>query len=53
MTPLAVTFLIVAVLIIWGGLVASTVMLSRHPEVGAYPAGGDDVEAVDRADPRE
>lgn len=31
MTPLAITFMIIAILVIWGGLVASLVFLVRHP----------------------
>ncbi len=41
MTQIAIVFLIIALLIIWGGLVTSIVMLSRKPEVAAYPDGGD------------
>lgn len=47
MTPIAITFLILALTIIWGGLIASTVFLLRRPEVAQYPAGGDD-EAGER-----
>ncbi|MCW2287361.1 hypothetical protein EDF60_2015 [Leucobacter luti] len=42
MTPIAITFLIFALAIIWGGLIASTVFLMRTPEVAEYPAGGED-----------
>lgn len=49
MTAMAVTFLLVAVVIVWGGLITSTIMLSRHPEVDPYPPGGDAVEAEDHA----
>lgn len=43
MTPLAVTFLIIAIVVVWGGLVASTLYLRSHPERAAYPPGdGDD-----------
>lgn len=49
MTTIALTFLVIALLIIWGGLLGSTIRLSRHPEVSEYPEGGDAVEAEDRA----
>ncbi|UTX52228.1 MetS family NSS transporter small subunit [Leucobacter aridicollis] len=43
MTPIAVTFLVLALTIIWGGLIASTVFLGRRSEVAAYPEGGEDL----------
>ena len=49
MTPLAITFLILAILIIWGGLIASTVYLARNPERRGYPAGGIDDHREDDA----
>lgn len=49
MTPLAVTFLIIALMISWGGLIVSTIVLSRQPEVERYPPGGSAVEAEDHA----
>ncbi|UWF76810.1 MULTISPECIES: methionine/alanine import family NSS transporter small subunit [Microbacterium] len=49
MTGIALVFLVIAVVIIWGGLVVSTVLLSRRPEVTAYPPGGDEVEAQDHS----
>ena len=42
MTGLAVTFLVLSLLIVWGGLVASIVALVRRPERDDYPVGGDD-----------
>ncbi|WP_115651489.1 methionine/alanine import family NSS transporter small subunit [Leucobacter sp. PH1c] len=42
MTPIAITFLTLALVIIWGGLIGSTIFLSRRPEVEEYPAGGED-----------
>lgn len=42
MTPIAISFLVLALIIIWGGLIASTVFLMRRPEVAEYPAGGED-----------
>lgn len=32
MTPVAITFMIIAMLTIWGGLALATVNLFRHPE---------------------
>lgn len=43
MTTIAIVFLALALLIIWGGLVASIVFLARRGEVERYPAGGKDV----------
>jgi hypothetical protein len=42
MTGLAIFFLILAILLVWGGLVASALYLARHPEVASYPPGGTD-----------
>lgn len=42
MTPLAVTFLLLAVLLLWGGLVASIVYLRTYPERASYPPGPED-----------
>ncbi len=42
MSPIAITFLVLALVIIWGGLILSTVFLSRRPEVEQYPAGDPD-----------
>ncbi|MDO5492893.1 MAG: methionine/alanine import family NSS transporter small subunit [Nesterenkonia sp.] len=32
MDPLAIVMMIVAILIVWGGLVAAMIHLQRHPE---------------------
>lgn len=42
MTPIAITMLIVAVVLIWGGLIVSIIILATHKEVKQYPAGGED-----------
>ena len=42
MTPIAITFLILAIVIVWGGAVGSALSLRRRPEVAAYPPGSDD-----------
>jgi hypothetical protein len=49
MTPLAITFLILSILLVWGGLVASSVFLRRHPEAASYPPGGTDDHREDIA----
>ena len=41
MTPAALIMMVVAILIIWGGLVFSTVFLVQHP-LGAEPHPLDD-----------
>ncbi len=52
MTPTAIAFLIGAILIVWGGLVASILLLRARPERTDYPAGGEH-EARDDAGPVE
>ena len=42
MTTVALVFFVISALIIWGGLVAASVALSRKPEVDFYPEGGED-----------
>lgn len=42
MTPIAITMLVVAAVLVWGGLVASIIFLARRGEVEQYPAGGED-----------
>ena len=49
MTPIAITFLILAILIVWGGLIASTLYLRRRPELTTYPAGDTDDHREDDA----
>lgn len=44
MTPTAILFLVLSAVIVWGGLVASTLFLARRAEVAEYPPGGDDPE---------
>lgn len=43
MTPVAIVFLVLAAIIVWGGLIVSAVFLKRRAEVDAYPPGGDDL----------
>lgn len=47
MDPIAVAMLIVAALVVWGGLIASIVWLARRPETDSYPPGGADDERDD------
>lgn len=49
MTALAVTFLVLAIVVVWGGLVASALFLRRQPELADYPAGGIDDHREDEA----
>lgn len=49
MTPLAIAFLILAIVIVWGGLIASTLYLRRRPERTMYPAGEVDDHREDDA----
>ncbi len=42
MTPIAILFLVLSIVIIWGGLVTSAVFLSRRSEISSYPPGGED-----------
>ena len=42
MTPVAILFLVLAAVIVWGGLVASALFLGRRSEIAEYPPGGDD-----------
>lgn len=44
MTATAVTFLILSAVLVWGGLIASTIHLVRRPEALSYPAGGHEDE---------
>lgn len=49
MTAPALVLLIVAVLILWGGLAGSIVALRSRPEVDVYPPGGDEADRDDSA----
>jgi len=39
MTPIAIVMMIVAMVTVWGGLVAAVVNLARHPEVAETEPG--------------
>lgn len=47
MTPTAIVFLVGAILIVWGGLVASMLLLRSRPERADYPTGGGEDERDD------
>jgi hypothetical protein len=42
MTGTAIILMILAMIIVWGGLVASILWLRAYPERTAYPPGGHD-----------
>lgn len=42
MTPIALGMLILALTLVWGGLIVSAVYLRARPELSSYPPGGDD-----------
>lgn len=42
MTGVAIVFLILAIVVVWGGLIASSLYLRSRPEVTDYPPGGVD-----------
>ncbi|MGZ0710380.1 methionine/alanine import family NSS transporter small subunit (plasmid) [Coraliomargarita sp. W4R53] len=49
MTAVAITFLILALVLVWGGLIASILLLRARPELESYPSGGDDDSRVEDA----
>ena len=42
MSAVAILFLVISIVLVWGGLAASVVFLARRPEVPSYPAGGEE-----------
>lgn len=50
MTPIAIAWMCVTMLVLWGGLIASIIWLRAKPEVPSYPPGGDgdEVQPSDR-----
>ena len=42
MSGIAIGFLLLALVLVWGGLIASILFLRSRTELDAYPAGGDD-----------
>jgi hypothetical protein len=51
MNAVAILFLILAILIVWGGLVASTLYLRAQPERADYPPGDAGDRRADHAIP--
>ncbi len=49
MTPTAITLFVLSAVLVWGGLIVSTIHLMRRPEATGYPAGGDDDERPEHA----
>ncbi|WP_210481731.1 methionine/alanine import family NSS transporter small subunit [Naasia sp. SYSU D00948] len=49
MSPVAIVFLVLAILVVWGGFAASTVFLARRPERTDYPPGAVDDHREDDA----
>jgi hypothetical protein len=39
MSGIAIGFLLLALVLVWGGLIASILLLRSRPELGAYPPG--------------
>jgi hypothetical protein len=42
MTGIAIGFLLLALVLVWGGLIASILFLRARSELAVYPAGGED-----------
>ncbi len=49
MTGIAIVFLVLAIVLVWGGFTASTLFLSRRPELVSFPPGGEDDHREDEA----
>jgi hypothetical protein len=49
MTPTAIALFVFAAVLVWGGLIASTIHLMKHPDATDYPAGGEDDERPEHA----
>jgi len=47
MTGIAITFFVVAAVLVWGGLIASIIFLARKPQVEPYPDGWETVSDDD------
>lgn len=47
MTPVAVVFLALSIVVVWGGMVVSALALRRHPELDEYPPGATDDHRAD------
>jgi|GEM_PF-853644 len=42
MTGIAIFFLVLAIVLVWGGFTASVIALSRRPDRREFPPGGED-----------
>jgi hypothetical protein len=42
MTGIAIAFLLLALVLVWGGLAASILFLRSRPELASYPMGGEE-----------
>ncbi|MET4582501.1 hypothetical protein ABIE21_002011 [Conyzicola nivalis] len=42
MTGIAIAFLLLALVLVWGGLIASILFLRARTELETYPPGGED-----------
>lgn len=49
MTGIAIAFLLLALVLVWGGLIASILFLRSRSELTDYPAGGEDDDRRDEA----
>ncbi|GAB2851483.1 methionine/alanine import family NSS transporter small subunit [Microbacterium insulae] len=49
MTPIAIVFLVLSILIVWGGLIASVLFLRGRADVAEYPPGEADDHREDEA----
>lgn len=45
----AIIVLVLAIVVVWGGLVASALALRAHPERADFPPGGEDDHREDTA----
>ncbi|QYH34650.1 MetS family NSS transporter small subunit [Salinibacterium sp. M195] len=41
MSGIAITFFIIAAVLVWGGLIASIIFLARKPQLDEYPEGSE------------
>jgi hypothetical protein len=51
MTGIAIGFLVFALVLVWGGLVASILFLRSRTELSSYPAGGNEDDHREDEDP--
>lgn len=47
MTALAIVVMVVAIVIVWGGLIASILYIRARPERDSYPGGAADDDRAD------